>query len=85
MKPDEERIISDEMALNYHLMHPGRRQRTDVHERDNVAWFYTRQVWRLKWQGTREEFVMRMTGVLEKVDQLWMFSQIHASMGVSAP
>ena len=57
----------------------------DVHERDNVAWFYTRQVWRLKWQGTREEFVMRMTGVLEKVDQLWMFSQIHASMGVSAP
>ena len=33
----------------------------DVHERDNVAWFYTRQVWRLKWQGTREEFVMRMT------------------------
>ncbi len=57
----------------------------DVHERDNVAWFYTRQVWRLKWRGTREEFVMRMTGVLEKVDQLWMFSQIHASMGVSAP
>ena len=23
MKPDEETIISDEMALNYHLMHPG--------------------------------------------------------------
>ena len=57
----------------------------EVNERDNVAWFYTRQVWRLKWQGTREEFLMRMTGVLEKVDELWMFSQIHASMGVSAP
>ena len=56
----------------------------DVHERDNVAWFYTRQVWRLKWQGTREEFVMRMTGVLEKVDELWKFAQIHASIGVPA-
>ena len=55
----------------------------DVQERDNVAWFYTRQVWRLKWQGTREDFVMRMTGVLEKVDGMWMFSQIHASMGVA--
>lgn len=54
----------------------------DVQERDKVAWFYTRQVWRLKWQGTREEFVMRMTGVLEKVDELWKFAQIHASMGV---
>ena len=57
----------------------------DVQERGNVAWFYTRQVWRLKWQGTREEFVMRMTGVLEKVDELWMFAQIHASTGVPAP
>ena len=55
----------------------------DVQERDKVAWFYTRQVWRLKWQGTREEFAMRMTGVLEKVDELWMFAQIHASMGVA--
>ena len=57
----------------------------DVQERGNVAWFYTRQVWRLKWQGTREEFVMRMTGVLEKVGELWKFAQIHASMGVPAP
>lgn len=56
----------------------------DVHERDKVAWFYTRQVWRLKWQGTREEFVMRMTGVLEKVDELWKFAQIHSSIGVPA-
>ena len=55
----------------------------DVQERENVAWFYTRQAWRLKWKGTKEEFVMRMTGVLEKVDGMWMFSQIHASMGVA--
>ena len=38
----------------------------DVQERDHVAWFYTRQVWRLEWRGAREEFAMRMTGVLEK-------------------
>ena len=56
----------------------------DVHERDQIAWFYTRQVWRLKWQGTREEFVMRMTGVLEKVEELWKFAQIHSSIGVPA-
>ena len=41
----------------------------DVQERDDVAWFYTRQIWRLKWQGTPEEFVMRMTGVLEKTQK----------------
>ena len=55
----------------------------DVQERNDVAWFYTRQIWRLKWQGTPEEFVMRMTGVLEKNDELWRFVQIHASVGVS--
>ena len=54
----------------------------DVQERENVAWFYTRQVWKLKWQGTAEEFVMRMTGVLEKIDESWKFAQIHASIGV---
>ena len=54
----------------------------DVQERDTVAWFYTRQVWKLTWQGTEEEFVMRMTGVLEKIDQTWKFAQIHASIGV---
>ena len=53
----------------------------DVQERADVAWFYTRQIWRLKWQGTPEEFVMRMTGVLEKVDESWKFAQIHASIG----
>lgn len=54
----------------------------DVQERENVAWFYTRQMWRLKWQGVVEEFEMRMTGVLEKIDQRWKFAQIHASIGV---
>lgn len=54
----------------------------DVQEREDVAWFYTRQVWRLRWQGTPEEFVMRMTGVLEKIDTSWKFAQIHASIGV---
>ena len=54
----------------------------DVQERADVAWFYTRQVWRLRWQGTPETFVMRMTGVLEKIDDLWKFAQIHASIGV---
>ena len=54
----------------------------NVQERDDVAWFYTRQLWRLKWQGMPEEFVMRMTGVLEKTDELWKFAQIHASIGV---
>ena len=38
----------------------------DVQERHEVAWFYTQQIWKLEWQGTPEEFVMRMTGVLEK-------------------
>ena len=56
----------------------------NVQERDDVAWFYTRQFWRLKWQGTPEEFVMRMTGVLEKTDELWEFAQIHASVGVKS-
>ena len=38
----------------------------DIQERDTVAWFYTRQIWNLKWQGVEEELVIRMTGVLEK-------------------
>ena len=57
----------------------------DVQERNHVAWFYTRQIWKLKWQGTPEEFAMRMTGVLEKTDGSWKFAQIHASIGVSTP
>ena len=55
----------------------------DVQEREDTAWFYTRQVWKLKWQGAPEAFVMRMTGVLEKIDGLWQFAQIHASIGAS--
>ncbi len=55
----------------------------DVQERGDTAWFYTRQVWKLKWQGTPEEFVMRMTGVLENIGASWEFAQIHASIGVS--
>ena len=54
----------------------------DVQERNDVAWFYTQQIWKLKWQGTPEAFVMRMTGVLEKIDESWKFAQIHASIGV---
>ena len=54
----------------------------DVQERGDVAWFYTHQIWKLKWQGTPEEFVMRMTGVLEKTEESWKFAQIHASIGV---
>jgi ketosteroid isomerase-like protein len=57
----------------------------DVQERGNVAWFYTRQVWKLKWKGTAEEFVMRMTGVLERIDESWKFAQIHASIGIPTP
>ncbi len=55
----------------------------EVQERDTIAWFYTQQRWRLKWQGTPEEFTMRMTGVLERRDAVWKFVQIHASIGVS--
>ena len=56
----------------------------NVQERDDVAWFYTRQIWQLKWQGVSEECVMRMTGILEKTDELWEFAQIHASVGVKS-
>lgn len=53
----------------------------NVQERGNVAWFYTRQVWNLKWQGVYEELAIRMTGVLEKETGSWRFVQIHASVG----
>ena len=54
----------------------------DVQERDTVAWFYTRQIWDLKWQGKHERLAMRMTGVLERKEKTWKFVQIHASLGV---
>ncbi len=53
----------------------------DVQERGAVAWFYTRQIWRLKWGGVFEELAMRVTGVLEKEEGTWKFVQIHASIG----
>ena len=56
----------------------------DVQERGDVAWFYTRQIWRLKWMGSPEELAVRLTGVLEKEDGTWKFVQIHASVGVPA-
>ncbi len=55
----------------------------DVQERDSVAWFYTRQQWRLKWQGKDEELSLRLTGVLEREAGAWKFAQIHASIGVA--
>ena len=56
----------------------------DIQERGAVAWFYTRQIWRLKWLGKPEELVVRLTGVLEKENGAWKFVQIHASVGVPA-
>ena len=54
----------------------------DVQEREAVAWFFTEQTWRLKWQGKPETLAMRMTGVLERDQTDWKFVQIHASIGV---
>ena len=56
----------------------------DIQERGDVAWFYTRQIWRLKWFGVPEELAVRLTGVLEKEEEMWKFVQIHASVGVPA-
>ena len=55
----------------------------DVQERGAMAWFYTRQQWRLKWQGQYEELALRLTGVLEREAGEWKFVQIHASLGVA--
>lgn len=85
----DEVIEGGENALEYYRHHAVcakdfsiRFENLDVQERGNVAWFYTRQRWRLKWCGIREELGMRMTGVLEKEDGHWRFVQIHASVGV---
>ena len=56
----------------------------DLQERGDVAWFYTRQIWRLKWLGNPEELAVRLTGVLEKENEIWRFVQIRASVGVPA-
>ena len=55
----------------------------DVQVRGPVAWFYTRQQWRLKWQGQYEELALRLTGVLEREEGDWKFVQIHASIGLA--
>ncbi|MDE0300980.1 MAG: nuclear transport factor 2 family protein [Candidatus Poribacteria bacterium] len=85
----EEVIEGGENALDYYRHHAASTEdfsigweKLDVQERDNVAWFYTRQRWCLKWCGIREELGMRMTGVLEKEGKCWRFVQIHASVGV---
>ena len=82
-------VEGGENAIDYYRQHVASTEdftiqfeHLDVNERGNVAWFYTRQIWRLKWQGVFEELAMRMTGVLEKEDGAWKFVQIHASMGV---
>ena len=82
-------IEGGENALEYYRHHVGCAEDfcitfdgLDVQERDSVAWFYTRQRWRLKWCGVREELAMRMTGVLEKENGHWRFVQIHASVGM---
>ena len=78
-------------AIDYYLHHVANAENLkikfeclDVQERAHVAWFYTRQLWWLKWDGVREKLAMRMTGVLEKEDVLWKFVQIHASIGLPA-
>ncbi len=53
----------------------------DVQERGNAAWFFSQQLWSLKWLGVREELMVRMTGVLEKEGEVWKIVQIHASLG----
>ncbi len=83
-------IVGEEGLVEYYRNHVASTEdfsinliNLDVQERENVAWFYTRQLWKLKWKGNSEEFVMRITGVLEKIDESWKFAQIHASIGVS--
>ena len=85
-----EHVEGGESAAAYYLHHAASTEdfrlkvdHLDVQERDRVAWFYTRQTWRLLWQGTREQLAIRMTGVLEKEEDVWRFVQIHASLGVS--
>lgn len=85
----DEVIEGGENALEYYRHHAASAkefsiglEKLDVQERDNVAWFYTRQQWSLTWCGVQEELAMRMTGVLEKEGKCWRFVQIHASVGV---
>ena len=84
-------VEGGETAIDYYQHHAASTEdftimceHLDVQERGDVAWFYTRQIWRLKWKGAFEQLAMRMTGVLEKEDGRWKFVQIHASIGASS-
>ena len=84
-----EYVESGTNAIDYYRQHVASTEdftiqfeHLDVQERGDVAWFYTRQIWRLKWQDVFETLAMRMTGVLEKESGAWKFVQIHASLGV---
>ena len=83
-----ESVEGNENAIEYYKHHVASTtdftitlEYLDVQERETVAWFFTRQVWRLKWKGVFEKLSMRMTGVLEKENGDWRFVQIHASVG----
>jgi ketosteroid isomerase-like protein len=83
-----ESVEGNENAIEYYKHHVASTtdftitfEHLDIQERESVAWFYTRQVWCLKWKGAFEKLSMRMTGVLEKENGNWRFVQIHASVG----
>ena len=85
---ENEFIEGGENALGYYRHHVASTEdftiefsHLDIQERDLVAWFYTRQIWDLRWQGVEEKLIVRMTGVLEKEADVWKFVQIHASIG----
>ena len=54
----------------------------EIQQREQVAWFFTEQTWRLRWRGERETLDMRITGTLEREPGGWKFVQLHASVGV---
>jgi len=85
---ENEFVEGGQNALDYYRHHVASTEdftiefsHLDIQERDFVAWFYTRQIWNLRWQGVEEKLVVRMTGVLEKEAGTWKFVQIHASIG----
>lgn len=59
-------------------------RRIGIEERADIAWFHAFQTWRITWDGRPEELNMRLTGVLERIEQEWRFVQIHASVGERA-
>jgi len=87
---DEGEIVhGGEKAAEYYRLHVTSTEdftidieHLDVQEREAIAWFFTEQTWRLKWQGQLETLSMRITGILEREKNDWKFAQIHASIGV---